>query len=244
MAMRQLVVPQSWKGHALLPGRSVAVATPKVPPLENGDRLSRYEFERRYNAMPHIKKAELIEGVVHMPSPIKNSHSEAHGCMMTWLGNYRAATPGLHLNDNATLRLDTGNEVQPDALLRLGPAFEGTCHITPDDYLEGAPELIVEIAASSASYDLHDKKKVYRRNGVQEYVVWRVYDGRLGWFRLQEGEYVSPETDANGVVHSLVFPGLWLNVPALLEGDLARVLAELQKGLASAEHTTFVEHLT
>ncbi|NOZ06578.1 MAG: Uma2 family endonuclease [Chloroflexi bacterium] len=243
--MRQPVVHQSWKGYAPLPVRSVATAAPNVPPLESGDRLTLYEFERRYNAMPHIKKAELIEGVVHMPSPVHHlSHGKPHAQVMGLLAVYCASTSGVDLSDNTSVRLDADNEVQPDALLRLDPAFGGRCHITPDDYLEGAPELIMEIAATSASYDLHDKKKVYRRNGVQEYVVWRVYDERLDWFSLQTGEYVSLEAGADGVIHSLVFPGLWLNVPALLEGDLARVLAELQEGLASMEHTAFVEHLT
>lgn len=180
-----------------------------------------------------------------MTSPLHfESHSEPHGQVITWLGTYAAATAGVRLGDNATVRLDADNEVQPDALLRLDPAKGGTSRIGDDDFIDGAPELIVEIAASSAAYDLHDKLKVYRRNGVQEYVVWQVYDKKVNWHELSEGEYIALAADENGVAHSKVFPGLRLAIPALLKGDLATVLAELQRGLATAEHAVFVSRLT
>jgi Uma2 family endonuclease len=214
------------------------------PPLENGDRLSRREFERRYAARPRLKKVELIEGVVYMSSPVHlESHAEPHSQLITWLGTYQAATPGVRLADNATVRLDEDNEVQPDALLRTTFDAGGRAQVSADDYLEGAPELVVEIAASSAAIDLTDKLKIYRRNGVQEYIVWPVYDERVHWFRLHEGEYVALASDAQGLIRSQVFPGLWLNVPALLEENLATVLADLQKGLATDEHRMFVEQL-
>ena len=224
--------------------RAPVVPSVKPPPLASGDRLTRAEFERRYAAMPHVRKAELIEGVVYMPSPVSASHSLAHGDVMGWLSAYRVATPGVRLHDNATVRLDADNEVQPDALLRLEPALGGQSRIGKDGYLEGAPELVVEVAMSSVAYDLHDKLWVYRRNGIPEYVVWQIYDERLDWFVLREGEYALLAPDEAGLVRSQVFPGLWLTVPALLAGDLAGVLAELQNGLASAEHTVFVERLS
>jgi Uma2 family endonuclease len=213
-------------------------------PLENGDHLTRPEFERRYQARPDIKKAELIEGVVYMPSPVRfKSHGEPHGWIIGWLFTYCAATPGVHLADNATVRLDLENEVQPDALLRLEPIAGGHSHVSADDYIEGAPELIVEVAASSASYDLHEKLRVYRRNGVQEYLVWQVADQRVEWFHLTDGAYLPLTPDASGALTSQVFPGLRLLVPALLSGDIAHVLAELQKGLNTADHAAFVKRL-
>lgn len=217
---------------------------PTAPPLQSGDRLTRYGFERRYRAMPQLKKAELIEGVVFMPSPVSIDHSEPHGQLITWLGVYQAATPEVKFYDNTTVRLDANNEVQPDALLCLETAFGGRCRITADRYLAGAPELIIEIAASSAAYDLHDKMHVYQRNGVQEYLVWQIYEGNLTWFRLtEEGEYLAVTPDKAGLIHSQIFPGLVLNVTALLEKDLARVLADLQQGLAVGDHQAFVERL-
>jgi len=222
-----------------------AVAPPgTLPPLENGDRLSRSDFEQRYDAMPYIKKAELIEGIVYLPSPVRvRSHAKPHGQIMGWISLYSAATPGVDFADNATLRLDPDNEPQPDAMLWIDAAAGGHTRISEDDYLEGSPELIVEVAASSASYDLHVKREVYRRNGVQEYVVWRVYDQHIDWFRLENSQYVTVPADAAGLIHSRVFPGLRLAVAALLRGDLAYVLAEVQRGLASAEHQAFVETL-
>ena len=215
----------------------------QILPLENGDRLSRIEFERRYTAMPKLKKAELIEGVVHRGSPVRaKSHGQPHAAIMALLSSYWIATPGISLLDNATVRLDLDNEPQPDALLRI--ELGGQSLVSDDDYVDGAPELIVEIAASSATYDLHDKKRVYRRNGVQEYVVWQVLDNKLDWFSLQSGEYVLLTPDDNGVVRSLVFPGLWLAVPLLLAGDLANAIAVLQSGLTTPEHAQFIELLS
>lgn len=202
---------------------------PEIPPLEPGERLSRREFERRYAAMPHLKKAELIEGVVYMPSPVHfASHGRPHIQIATWLGVYCTKNPDVSAGDNVTVRLDADNEVQPDALLRLAENKGGRSRITDDDYLEGSPELIVEIAASSASYDLYEKKTVYRRNGVQEYVVWRIYDGRLDWFWLDEGVYKELSPDENGIIASRIFPGLRLDVPALLRNDMTAVLKALQ----------------
>lgn len=221
-----------------------ASPTTHLPPLESGDRLTRQEFERRYQAMPRIKKAELIEGVVYVASPVRATrHGRPHAKIMTWLGTYWVATPGVDLQDNTTVRLDADNEPQPDALLRLEPEVGGNSRISDDDYVEGAPELIAEIAASSASYDLNAKLNAYRRNGVQEYIVWQMYENRLDWFSLQEGRYVSLQPDEAGVIRSLVFPGLWLAVNALREGDLAQVLAVLQQGLQTAQHQAFVKRL-
>lgn len=219
--------------------------TIKVPPLESGDRLTRPEFERRYQAMPHIKKAELIEGVVYVASPVRMAnHGRPHAQIIGWLMVYSAATPGVDLADNATVRLDIDNEPQPDALLRLEPEFGGNSYISQDDYVEGAPELIAEIAASSASYDLNDKLNAYRRNGVQEYIIWQMYENRLDWFSLEEGNYVNLQPDTRGVIRSQTFPGLWLSVTALLKGNLAEVLAVLQQGLQTTEHQAFVKRLS
>ncbi len=213
-----------------------------VLPLESGDRLTRLEFERRYAAMPQLKKAELIEGVVYVASPLRyRQHGRPHSLIMGWLAVYVAATPGVELADNATVRLDFDNEPQPDALLRIDEQWGGQSCISEDDYVEGAPELIVEIASSSASYDLHDKLKVYRRNGVQEYIVWQIAEQKLNWFSLQAGEYQILTADEAGVIRSQIFPGLDLNVPALLSENLAQVLLEVQRGTATEMHRAWVE---
>ncbi len=217
--------------------------TEYVPPLQSGDRLTRREFERRYEAAPEKLKAELVEGVVYVASPISIDHARPHGFVMGWLSAYMAATPGVDIADNLTIRLDADNEAQPDALLRIEKECGGRSVVGENGYLEGAPELIVEIAATSASYDLHDKLRAYRRNGVREYIVWQVYDRKVDWFELKEGEYAPLAPDADGLIHSRVFPGLRLAVKPMLEGDLAAVLAELQKGLATPEHAGFVERL-
>ncbi|OGO40201.1 MAG: hypothetical protein A2Z03_01170 [Chloroflexi bacterium RBG_16_56_8] len=214
-----------------------------LPPLENGDQLTRAEFERRYEAMLDVNKAELIEGAVHMPTPVSVSHAKPHAHIMSWLGTYCAATPGVEVYDNATVLLDADNEVQPDALLQLEPKAGGHSRVSAAGYLEGAPELIVEIAATSAAIDLHAKMNVYRRTQVQEYLVWQTFEKRLDWFELRDERYAALAPDENGLLRSRVFPGLRLAVEALLEGNLGAVLGELQKGLSSKEHAKFAKHL-
>lgn len=216
-----------------------------LPFLENGDRLNRFEFERRYAAMPHIKKAELIEGVVYMAAALRfRNHGQPHAQLLGWLFNYQVATPGIILADNTTIRLDRVNEPQPDITLFLDPSVGGQVEISEDDYIEGAPELIVEIAASSASYDLGDKKKAYLYNGVQEYIVWQMYENKLDWFMLHNDDYVVLLPDTDGIIRSRQFPGLWLAVEALRAGDILQVLAVLQEGLTTPEHEAFVQQLS
>jgi Uma2 family endonuclease len=215
-----------------------------LPPLENGDRLSRAEFERRYEAMPELKKAELIEGEVYMPSPIRHRrHSQPNNRLATWLGNYETDTPGVEAGDNGTVRLDLDNEPQPDGYLIILPEYGGQVRISEDDYIEGAPELVGEVASSSASYDLGKKLNAYRRNGVREYVVWRVLDHKVDWFVNRGGQFEELMPGEDGILRSTVFPGLWLDPAALVSGQKVRVKAVLQQGLNSPEHAEFVARL-
>jgi Uma2 family endonuclease len=197
------------------------------PILESGDRLSRDEFHRRYCARPDLKKAELVDGVVYVSSPVSlKSHGQPHGVIVGWLVAYLAKHPDLFFGDNTTVRLAPDTEVQPDAC--LGREERGGPWVDADGYVQGAPQLVVEVAASSASYDLHDKKEAYRRAGVREYLVWRVVDEAVDWFRLHGDTYVPVELNTDGMIESAVFPGLRLAVPRLLAGDVAGVLAALQ----------------
>ncbi|MBD2435319.1 Uma2 family endonuclease [Nostoc sp. FACHB-110] len=223
----------------------MAASNLKVPPLESGDRLTRQEFEHRYHAMPNTKKAELIEGVVYIASPLRfKSHGKPHGNLIIWLGTYKVSTPGVELGDNSTVRLDLDNEVQPDVVLLIDEQLGGQTRITEDDYIEGAPELIAEVAASSAANDLYDKKRVYRRNGVKEYIVWQVFDNKLDWFVLENGDYITLNPDTNGIIKSRTFPGLWLELSALLTGEMTQVLAVLQQGVASEAHQLFIQQIS
>ena len=178
-----------------------------------------------------------------MPSPVAHkSHGRPHLMLGTWIGNYLGATPGVDGGDNSTVRLDGENEPQPDIMLRILPQHGGQSR-DEDEYVAGPPELLAEVAASSASYDLHDKLRAYQRNGVREYLVWRVWDAAIDWFALREGRFERlPLTDAV-YFHSEVFPGLWLDPAAMIRGDFAQVMAVLQEGLASPEHAAFVARL-
>jgi len=220
-----------------------AALSAAIPRLQNGDRLTRAEFERRYDADPTLKKAELIDGVVYMPSPVRQEfHSRQHFDIIACLGLYRMTTPGVEGGDNGTLRLDLDNVPQPDAFLFIRPEWGGHVRIDEDGYVTKAPDLVAEVAASSVSYDLHQKLNTYRRHRVKEYVVWRVEDDAIDWFVLRRGKYRSMSAK-DGVHRCTVFPGFWLDAAALIQGDLATVYRVLQDGVESQEHEAFVRKL-
>jgi Uma2 family endonuclease len=202
--------------------RSASVTPPQ---LQQGDVLARTEFERRYAAMPGLKKAELIEGIVYMASPVRaDVHGIPHVDLATLLRVYATKHPGLIVADNTTVRLDMLNEPQPDLLLmRAG----GQAHVDSDGYISGAPELVAEIAASTASYDLHQKKRTYQRAGVLEYLVWIADENRLIWWQLKDDEFVEISADEEGLITSVNFPGLVIDSNALTSGNLAVALERL-----------------
>ena len=217
---------------------------PAVPPLEPGDHLTRDEFERRFDATPGLKRAELIEGVVYMPPAVRwDHHANPHADLICWLVHYRASTPGVQVGAEGSIRLDLENEPQPDATVIIAPEHGGRARVSADDYVEGAPELVAEVAASTVGMDLNTKMRVYRRNGVQEYLVWRVRDREVDWFALRGGQYERLVPGPDGITRSDVFPGLWLDAASLVRGDVATVLKVLQQGLATPEHAAFVARL-
>ena len=179
-----------------------------------------------------------------MPSPVRwNQHGYPHADLITWLGTYRVQTPGVQVGDNCSVRLDMDSEPQPDACMIIEPARGGRVHISADDYVVGAPELVAEVAASSVAIDLTTKLRIYRRNQVREYLVWRVLEGAVDWFVLRQSQYDRLQPGGDGLSRSEVFPGLWLDAAALTRFDIAAVMRGLQKGVASPEHAAFVARL-
>ena len=213
------------------------------PRLESGDRLTGVEYDRRYEAMPGVR-AELVEGVVYVSSPVSIAHGPQHIDLAAWAATYKAFTPGVGASCDGTVHLDPDNRPQPDVHLKIEASYGGRTGVTEDGkYVTGAPELVIEIAASTASYDLHSKKTAYRRNEVWEYIVWRTLDARIDWFILRHGRYERIKPSEDGRLKSEVFPGLWLDPEAAVRGDLATVLRVVQEGLASPEHAAFVATL-
>jgi Uma2 family endonuclease len=215
-----------------------------IPPLENGDRLTRDEFERRYDAMPGLKNAELIEGVVYLRLRTRHrQHAAPHAKLVGWLGYYAAGTPGVEPGSGSHVRLDRVNMPQPDALLLIQPEYRGQARIDEEDYIAGAPELVAEVVSSRASYDLYEKLGVYLRHGVRECIVWRVLDEEVDWFVNREGVYLPLCPGPDRILRSTIFPGLWLDPSALIRGDVNGVLAVVRQGLNSPEHAEFVARL-
>lgn len=216
----------------------------RIPFLENGDCLDGEEFLRRWEAMPEVKQAELVEGVVFINAAVRfRSHGTPASAVVAWLQFYVAETPGLECGVEATVALDHSNLVQPDVCLLVSPEANGNCSLNEHGILEGSPELIVEISASSANRDLHQKKEVYEKLGVAEYIVWDVEKKEIIWFmNLPEG-FLRQSPDKNGLLRSRVFPGLQLRSEDLLNRDLKALQGIVQTGVKSAEHEKFVQTL-
>jgi len=212
-----------------------------IPEFHSGDRMTREEFHRIYEQMPEDFKAELIGGIVYVASPLRLGHGTLHFPLGSLLFAYEAHTPGVQSGDNTTLLLGDDSEPQPDAFLRVLPEYGGRSKTTSDDYLEGAPELIAEIAYSSRSIDLHAKRKDYARYGVLEYLVISVKERELRWFDLKGDQELA--IPADGVVRVRTFPGLWIHAEGLLAKDHGRMMETLEAGLATGEHREFVERL-
>jgi hypothetical protein len=213
----------------------------KIPPLVNGDRLTQAEFHRRYEAMPPDVKAELIGGIVYMPSPVGRPHSIYHIELNGLLWFYVAGTPGVEALDNATTILSEKAEPQPDTALRILAEYGGQSRETEDEFIAGAPEWLGEIAHSRVAIALHQKREDYRRAGVLEYLVLCVAEQQLRWFDFRRRREIRP--DPQGILKSRVFPGLWIDGPALLQRSSKRLIEVVQQGLDSPEHAAFVKRL-
>jgi Uma2 family endonuclease len=217
----------------------------RIPPLVHGEKMDADEFLRRYEVMDEDEKAELINGVVYMFNEFVSTqwHAAPDGLLQTWMGYYAVETPGVQNCPNATIQLGPKNVPQPDGVLVLAPELGGKASIDGRGFLVGPIELAVEIAASSAHFDLGEKRDAYRKSGVQEYLIWCTKKETIDWWHLQIGEYVRFEPDEQGIIRSLVFPGLWLDTKALLNRDGKKVMATLKKGLKSAEHKRFTKRV-
>jgi Uma2 family endonuclease len=210
--------------------------------LVEGEHLDQPTFHALYDAMPPGTRAELIGGVVYMPSPVGRPHGRAQVPVIVWLSYYEENTPGVEVDDNTTTVLGWKSEPQPDGLLRILPECGGR---TSDEQnlIHGAPELVVEIAKASRYIDLGPKLADYEQAGVLEYVV-RAHDpDEVIWFRQDHGSLVKVAADPDGLYRSQVFPGLWLDPQALLQRDTRRLRAVVDLGLATPEHAAFVAKL-
>jgi Putative restriction endonuclease len=214
----------------------------RLPPLVNGDHLDQKTFHKRYEAMPGVR-AQLIGGIVYMSSPMKPPHSFSDGLLVHWLVEYALATEGTRALPGATHKLGADSEPEPDGSLVILPDHGGQTWIDEDGYLNGASEWMGEISDSSESIDLNRKKLDYEKAGVREYMVAALRTAQVFYFIRRRGKFKALAADVDGNFRSLVFPGLWLDPKALLKGDGKRLLAVLRKGLATPEHSAFVEKL-
>jgi Uma2 family endonuclease len=216
--------------------------TETLPPLVAGERLDRATFHARYEAMPPETRAELIGGVVCMPSPLSGDHGSEDNRIAGWLFHYTRFTRGVKAMGHVSAFLDDLGEPQPDAALIIKPEFGGQTHVD-SGYLSGPPELVVEVSRSSRRTDLGPKLRDYERSGVLEYLVVALDPDEIFWHRRRDGRFVRMEADPEGCFRSEVFPGLWLDLRALFEDDPNGIIATLDRGLASPEHAAFVSRL-
>ncbi len=215
---------------------------PAIRPLIAGQRLSRAEFHERYLATPPGFRAELIGGVVVVPSPVGDRHEEVHRGAVLWTAVYELRTPGIKGGLDGSTALDDVSEVQPDTCLRIKPEHGGQTRKL-GNIIGGCPELVVEVASSSRAIDLGPKLADYERGGALEYVVLAVNPDEVYWHVRQGGRLVRIPPDPDGLYRSKAFPGLWLDPVALFAYDLPAMIATVDRGLASPEHVEFVARL-
>ena len=213
-----------------------------TPPLSEGEQLTRDEFMRRWEAMPDLKFAELIDGIVHMPSPLSDIHSDFHARMCVWLGQYVTFTPACAVRTNCTWLMSDKSVPQPDLALKIFPDHGGQSWLE-GEYAAGAPELIVEISHTTGARDSGVKQRLYERSGVLEYLIVRPKKRQIVWNELVEGKYREIQPGADGLLRSRFFPGLWLNSDAFWNCDYAALSAAIQQGAATPEHAEFVRKL-
>jgi hypothetical protein len=240
--MREETAMPRTESPAMLEPVDRAEEGPVASGLVEGIRLDQPTFHALYEATPPGFRAELIDGVVHMPSPVGRSHGRSHRSVIVWLSYYEENTPGLESLDNATTILGWRSELQPDALLRILPEYGG--HSRNDgNYVGGAPELVFEVARSTRYLDLGPKRNEYDRAGVLEYVVLAARPDDVLWFGRDGDSLVKKPIGEDGLYRSAIFPGLWLDPAALIRGDTKRLRAVLDLGLATPEHAAFVAKL-
>jgi len=213
----------------------------RPPGLVTGERLTVDEFLRRWEELPDLKHAELIDGIAFVSSPVSLEHSRLDMRIIWWLSHYACLTPGCDGGSNGTW-LMSGSVPQPDADLCILPSHGGQSG-NKGPLAIGAPELAVEICVTSSALDMGPKLALYQRAGVQEYITVEATGQRLIWRVLDNGAYVAQALPADGIVRSRIFPGLWLDVTAFWANDRAQMLTVLNAGVASEDHRLFVERL-
>jgi Uma2 family endonuclease len=199
-----------------------------TPPLESGDVLDGAEYWRRYCATSDKLKSERINGKVYIMSPLRAVyHGNPHLLLAQWIATFAMHDPTLIGSDNATVRMNADNDPQPDlCLLRVN----GQTRFDDEGYILGAPELIVEVAGSSASYDFREKRDVYEAAGVGEYLVFETIEGRIEWWRADNGRFVDI-SQVDGIYKSVLFPGLWLDAEALRAANALKLIQTLEQGM-------------
>lgn len=217
---------------------------PTIPPLRDGDCLTADEFERRWDAMPYLKHAELIEGRVYMNAAALrwDWHSVPNGVLLLVIPTYAGHTPGVWFGPDPSVRMEPSSIPQPDGVLRIVEECGGRSRVE-NGYVVGGPEFVAEISGSTERHDLREKKELYRRTTVQEYLNWNVLEEQIVLFRWEAGTYVEVKPDADGILKSQILPGLWFDPVAMLQSDRLRVMEVLHLGLQAPEHQAFVQEL-
>jgi len=219
---------------------SLAAATLPIV-LREGDRLDAAEFLRRWDGMPDLKHAELIGGIVFMPSPVSRGHGIYQMKLGAWAFFYTEHTPGCQVSGEATWVMGPRDVPQPDVALQILPEYGGQSGDS-GEFFGGAPELVIEISNSSSSRDLGIKLELYRSAGVKEYITILLQPNRIIWRQLFRGRYKDIAPDSKGLLRSHVFPGLWLDPAAVWDPEKSLRTA-VEQGTKSAEHAAFVRRL-
>ena len=215
---------------------------PEADRLRDGERIPPDEFRRRCGVLEAVGvdfRVEYVNGVVRMmPPPNFAGHTHPIRVMQGLLSAYTRQTPGVidYTESGVTLPVEeTSADVSPDLCLVVQPGRGGQMSVDDAGYFVGPPELVVEVANSSLSYDLGEKRDLYEAAGVQEYLVHATRERRLLMMRRDGDRFRTVMPDADGVLASRIFPGLVFDTAAIIADDIAAAEATLDRVMQSPE---------
>ena len=178
------------------------------------------EKKKKYTAEDYLMLEEgapfqLINyDLIMSPSPI-SLHQIISGRILQLALNFLDASNnnGFLVSAPMDVRFDEGNIYQPDILY----IEESRKDEIVKDFVEGAPDLIIEILSpSNAYYDLRQKKEVYEKYGVKEYIIIDPIAQNADLYLLKEGAYYLHQRSAKDEhLNSTLLKGFSINLKQL-----------------------------
>ena len=172
--------------------------------------VKRITFEEYLDSLTEESKGDLFDGLLYMQTPPSDAHEEIFGFLFDILRNYvLEKNLGVVRGSRTAIRFAEEHGTQPDIVF----ISNARRHLIYPYYIDGAPEVVVEILSpSTRKLDRGKKMALYAENGVLEY--WQVdpEDQTAKFLRNNDGVWAPMPVGGDGIFHSEAISGFWLNV--------------------------------